>query len=68
MFPKRSPLFPIFNQQFNKIKETKIYNRIGSSYDPNKFTPGQICPEYDGKQIGAEKCSLFLESCSLEPG
>ena len=60
IFPKRSPFLPIFHKHITLIKETGVYNRIGDTYDPLKGMPGQICKEYDGEPIGAEKSfSLF---------
>ena len=60
IFPKRSPFLPIFHKHATLIKETGVLERIANTYNELKGMPGQICAEYDGKPIGAEKCfSLF---------
>ena len=60
IFPKRSPFLPIFHKHLTIIQETGVLHRIADTYDPLKGMPNQICKEYDGEPIGAEKCfSLF---------
>ena len=61
IFPKQSPLLPIFNHYVTSLKEIGTINRIEGSYDDRKGMPGQICPNYDGHPINAEKSfSLFV--------
>ena len=63
-FPKFSPFLPMFRHYANKMNEGGIMDTIIGSYSDRKG-PDQICPKYDGKPIGLEKCfSLFGIMCS----
>ena len=59
IFPKNSPLLPMFRHYVNKMKEGALLSWIFASYSDRKG-PDQICPAYDGKSIGLDKAfSLF---------
>ena len=59
IFPKKSPLLPMFNHYVSLIKEGGIYEKMKNNYNDQLVT-GQVCPDYDGKPIGLPKCfSLF---------
>ena len=61
IFPKNSPLLPIFTHYVTSLmKEGALYKRISATYAKNPGAPCQVCPEYDGAPIGPEKVfSLF---------
>ena len=61
VFPKNSPLLPVFNHLHTSImKEGALYKRINIQYASNPLAKCQICDDYDGKPIGPEKVfSLF---------
>ena len=61
VFQKNSALLPIFQYYVTAImKEGALLTRIARSYTMNPFERCQICDDYDGSPIGAEKVfSLF---------
>ena len=60
VFPKNSALLPIFQYYVTAMKEGALLWRIGRLYSTNPYEKCQICDEYDGSPIGAEKTfSLF---------
>ena len=61
IFPKNSALLPIFQYYVKAImKEGALLKRIERTYMMNPLEQCQICVEYDGSPIGAEKTfSLF---------
>ena len=68
MFPKRSPLLPIFNKYFWELKEAGHYERIyhQPEYDPFKLLPDQECKDLDGDPISQHKViSLFTMFFSI---
>ena len=66
VFPKNSPLLPMFQHYVTAImKEGALHKRIALQYTNDPLMKCQICPDYDGSAIGPEKVfSLFGLICT----
>ena len=62
LFPKRSPLLPIFNKYYWELKESGHFKITFDKpeYDPSHLLPDQECETLDGHPISMDKViSLF---------
>ena len=64
LFPKHSPLFPLFDLYIRKVIENGSFQRIKDTYY-EKENAKPNCPNYEGDPIGTEKTFLLFIIISL---